>query len=285
MGRASARLSARQHGVVALFQLLDLGVSYETVRSWEAAGRLHRVHRGVYAVGHGALTQKGRWMAAVLAAGEGAVLSHGSAAALWELATDRGVPHTTTPAACRTRRGLRVHHSALPADEVTVRHAIPVTTAARTLLDVAATSSRRELERALRQAEFHRLADREEIDGILGRHPGRRGIAGLRSALGAVRPGEITRSDFEIAFLAFAERHRLPRPAMNFHAPWGEVDAAWPDRRLAVELDGRAAHDTAGAFVRDRERDRAALVAGWRVVRATSLTRALARDMRRLLRA
>jgi len=279
---AVAALAGRQHGVVSRLQLLALGATRHVIEQRIRAGVLHRVHAGVYSVGHRTLTQEGRWLAAVLASGDGAVLSHASAAGLWELAEDRGVPHTTTPSGSRTRRGLRIHHCALQPDEVTVRNGIPVTTPARTLLDLAATSTRKDLERALRQAEFHRRADRDEIDALLCRHPGTRGRARLRAVLSTVRPGERTRSDFEIAFLAFIERHGLPRPLMNYPAPWGEVDAAWPDRKLAVELDGRAAHDNDGGFVRDRERDRAALVAGWRVVRATHLSRALAADLRRL---
>lgn len=283
IGHAVARLAERQHGVVSLLQLLELGLSEDMVARWVAAGRLHRLYQGVYAVGHRTLTREGRWLAAVLASGAGAVLSHASAAGLWELAEDRGVPQTTTPTGSRTRRGLRIHHSAIELDEITVRRGIPVTTPARTLLDLAATCTRRDLERALRQAEFHQRADREEIDNVVRRYPGRRGRARLRVVLTAVRPGEMTKSDFEIAFVAFAERHGLPRPRMNYPAPWGEVDAAWPDLKLAVELDGRAAHDSDGGFVRDRERDRAALLAGWRVVRVTHLTRKLATDLRRLL--
>ena len=282
IGGAVARLAARQHGVVARFQVRQLGASDDAIDRWVRDGRLHRLHAGVYAVGHTAVTQHERWMAAVLASGEGAVLSHASAAGLWDLAADNGVPHTTTSTGRRTRRGLRVHHSSLPPDEVTTRHRIPVTTPARTLLDLAATSTRKDLERAVRQAEFQRRADRDALERLLCRHPGKRGVARLRAVLDAVRPGEITKSDFEIAFLAFAERHRLPRPRTNYPAPWGEVDAAWPDRRLALELDSRRAHDSDGAFVRDRARDREALVAGWRVVRATHLDRGLARQLRAL---
>ena len=277
--RAVARLAGRQHGVVARLQLLALGATRHVIEQRVRQGFLHRVHAGVYAVGHRTLTHEGRWMAAVLASGEGAVLSHQSAAGLWELAVDKGVPHTTTATASETRRGLRIHHCALQRDEVTVRNGIPVTTPARTLLDLATTSNRKDLERALRQAEFHRRADRNQLNLLLGRYPGKRGIARLRSVLSAVRPGEITRSDFEIAFLGFARRYRLPRPEMNYDAPWGEVDAAWPERKLALELDGRRAHDTDDAFVRDRARDREALLAGWRVVRATHLDHVLAQQL------
>ena len=282
IGKAVARLASRQHGVIARFQLLQLGVSDDAIDRWIAAGRLQPLFRGVYAVGHRAVTEAGRWMAAVLASGDGAVLSHASAAALWELARDHGVAHTTTAGYAETRPGLRVHHSRLQDDEVTIRDRIPVTTPARTLLDLAAASTRKDLERALRQAEFHRRVDRDALERLLRRHPGKRGVARLRAVLDAVRPGEITKSDFEIAFLAFAERHRLPRPLTNYPAPWGEVDAAWPELRLALELDSRRAHDSDGAFVRDRARDREALVAGWRVVRATHLDRGLARQLRAL---
>lgn len=269
--------------MVARLQLLELGATRHVIEQRIRAGALHRLHAGAYAVGHRAVTQHGRWLAAVLASGPGAVLSHLSAAGLWELAVDTGVPHTTASTGRRTRRGLRIHHSPLQADEVTIRDGIPVTTPARTLLDLASTPDRQQLERALRQAEYHRRADRDELERLLRRHPGKRGVARLRAILSAVQPGEITRSNFEIAFLGFVRRHRLPRPLTNYQAPWGEVDAAWPEQRLALELDSRRAHDSDGAFVRDRRRDRAALLAGWRVVRATHLDRELAGQLRALI--
>src|SRR3954454_3168618 len=154
----------RQHGVVERQQLVDLGIAERTIARWLAAGRLHEVHRGVYAVGHRRLTQRGRWMAAVLAAGPGTVLSHRPAAALWGLRKSDAVEVTTLR---RIRRpGIRAHQWSLPADERTTRDGIPVTTVARTLLDLAAVVTQHELEHALNEAEYQRRSDLTSLDAL-----------------------------------------------------------------------------------------------------------------------
>jgi very-short-patch-repair endonuclease len=256
-----------------------------------AAGRLHRLHRGVYAVGHQVLADEGRWMAAVLAGGAGAALSHKAAAALWSIRpTQSPGIEVTIPRKVGSRPGLRFHHSYLPADEVTVHAGIPVTTVPRTLFDLAAVVPAGQLRRAVNEAELRRLWDPLSLADLLARHPRRPGAAAIRAAL---RVGaRITRSELEDRFLDFLRRTRLPAPATNvplwLGSRWIEADCVWRQQRLVVELDGYATHRTRAAYESDRARDRALTAAGWRVVRVTwrqlhEEPAALARDLRAAL--
>ena len=171
-----AELADGQHGVVARRQLLALGVGEEAIEVRLRAGRLHRLHRGVYAVGHRVLSREARWMAAVLFAGPDAVLSHRSAAALWGMpAPSSRAIEVTTPRKSRSRGSIHRHFAVLPADEVTTERGIPVTTVPRTLFDLAATSSVDVVEHALRESEYLRLHDRLSLPDLLARYPGRRG--------------------------------------------------------------------------------------------------------------
>ncbi|HWC27566.1 MAG TPA: type IV toxin-antitoxin system AbiEi family antitoxin domain-containing protein, partial [Solirubrobacteraceae bacterium] len=201
-----ARVASLQHGVVALWQLVDLGLSASAVRSRVGAGRLHRAHRGVFAVGHPSLTRDGRLLAAVLACGPSAELSHRAAAGKWELglAGRTWVDVTAPGSRGRRRPGIRVHSAATlhPAD-VTVVDAIPCTTVARTLLDVCEDATRREIERACDRAEARRLLDMRAIEEVLSRANGRRGSGLLRSVLGVHSVGStLTRNELEERFLA-----------------------------------------------------------------------------------
>ncbi len=271
-----ARLAERQHGVVARAQLLELGLGRDAIGHRLDCGRLHPLHRGIYAVGHRALTREARWIAAVLASGSAAVLSHRSAAALWGLRVASGTRADVTVARrLRARTGIAAHHAVLPADEVTVVRGIAVTTPPRTLLDLAAVVAPRHLERAVNDAEVLRLADALSLEQLVLRHPRRRGIAALRRILAHGRIGAtVTRSELEDRFLAFLDRAGLPRPEVNAalelaHGHWIEADSLWRAQRLVVELDGYASHATRTAFEHDRSRDRALQAAGWRVVRVT----------------
>lgn len=270
-----AALAARQHGTVARRQLYALGLSDDAIDRRIAAGRLHRIHRGVYAVGHKRLTLRGRWMAAVLAAGPGAVLSHRSAAALHglrrtapatiEVTTRRTPPRTTSFVARRSQ---------LQPDETEDVDGIPVTTVARTCLDLGATTTTHEVEQALREAEYLRLADATGISELLVRYPGRRGTANVRAALARLgeAPGR-TRSDFEDLFLRRLDDARIRRPELNaaifVDSPPYEVDCLWRRERIIVELDSYQAHGTRSRFESDRERDRKLALAGYRVIRMT----------------
>ncbi|HSD79418.1 MAG TPA: type IV toxin-antitoxin system AbiEi family antitoxin domain-containing protein [Solirubrobacteraceae bacterium] len=291
---AIAALAGRQHGVVARAQLADLGLRRRAIGHRLDCGRLHPVHRGVYAVGHRALSRESAWMAAVLAGGPGAVLSHRSAAALWGVRdTSRTRAEVVVPRARRSRARLEFHLVVLPPDEVTVWRGIPVTTPPRTLLDLAAVVPRRQLARAVDEAEVRRLTDRLSLADLVARYPGRRGVGALRRLLDEGRVGlTITRSELEERFLAFLAGAGLPRPAVNvplqLAGAWVEADCVWHRARLVVELAGYAAHGTRSAFERDRARDRMLQAAGWRVVRITwrqlrDEPRAIAAELRVLL--
>jgi hypothetical protein len=286
-----AGLATRQHGVVARRQLIALGVTGHGVKWRLATGRLHQVHRGVYAVGHMRLTREARWMAAVLAGGKGAVLSHKAAAGLWGLLPAPAKAEVTVARVLRRRDAIVFHFGRLPADEITHHDDVPVTTVARTLLDIAAARNPRLFERALNEAEYRRLYDEVGLSALIARYPDRRGVPLIRSRLANLIG--ITRLELEECFIAFVDSFALARPELNVPlelAPgrWIEVDCLWHDARLIVELDSRAAHATSSRFDSDRERDRLLAVAGWRVVRVTwahlrDAPERLAADLRRLL--
>jgi very-short-patch-repair endonuclease len=280
--RAVAELAARQHGVVGRAQLEALGLSGRMIFRRLERGALHPVHRGVYAVGHASLTSRGRLLAAVLCGGRGSVLSHRSAARLWNLRPWRGRVEVTAPRSVERRDGLVFHRSTLPADEVTTRDGIPVTTVARTLLDLAACVPAAELERAAAAAEARRLADHASLGALVERYPGRRGIRAARWLVGEAGASGETKSALEERFLRLLDRAGLQRPRLNATLEAGgrlmEVDCLWADRRLVVELDGRAFHESRVGFDRDRDRDRVLAAAGWTVIRVT--WRSLDRDRR-----
>jgi very-short-patch-repair endonuclease len=270
--RTLAALAGAQHGVVARAQLLTLGFTPRRVEHRVRAGRLHVLHRGVYAVGHRALTIEGRWMAAVMATN--AVLSHASAAAAWDLRrVGSGAIHVTVPgwAGRKRRAGIRVHRSTtLVPEETTTHRGIPITTPARTLIDLATTLKGRPLEQALDRAELLRLVDFAELATALADHPGRPGSPSLQAQLSRYTAGStVTRSELEEAFLRLCEDHAISRPATNTRIEGREVDFAWRDAGLIVEVDGYEFHRTPTAFEDDRERDVTLTVAGWRVMRFT----------------
>jgi very-short-patch-repair endonuclease len=277
--------------VVTRWQLIDLGLHPRAIDRRIAAGRLHVLHPGVYAVGDRALPTLGRLAAAVYASGRDAVASHRSAAALHGIRPHDGWPEVTARPGTRKHRDIRIRRAVLQPDEVTLVHGIPVTTVARTLLDLDAQI----VEKAVRQAEFLGVFDLAEVSRLLERYPRRRGTARLRKAVRAAADSEVrTRSDMEDAFHALALDANLRRPEMNGTVALDEItieaDAVWRDAKLIVELDSRQAHLTMSAFETDRERDRAAALEGWVVIRITwrQLTeqrRRLIRDVRRLLEA
>jgi very-short-patch-repair endonuclease len=268
-----AALAERQHGVVATRQLASLGLPQRAVSHRVAAGRLHRVHRGVYAVGHSVLTVNGRRMAAVLAGGPGAVLSHASAAALWEIrpsAAARIDVSVRTPGGRAKRPGLRIHRTpTLRADEITEHQGIRVTTPARTLLDLAATLSRRALERALDEAEIKELYDLASLDAMARTHAGERGAAQLTQALAHDGEPTLTDSELEELMRALCDEHHLPRPKQQAWVAGLRVDFFFAAARLVVETDGYRYHRTRRAFERDRERDAILARAGYRTLRFT----------------
>jgi very-short-patch-repair endonuclease len=272
--RAIAELAGRQWGVVSLGQLQALGLGTRAVQQRAAAGRLVRVHRGVYAVGHGVLGSEGRYLAAVLACGPGAVLSHRSAAAHWGLlGTDQTRVDVTAPISRAGRPGIRLHRArSLDARDTTTHEAIPITTVPRTLLDLAATTRAEQLERAFAQALTLRIYDHTAITDVLARANGHRGKRRLAAA--TAREPKHTKSDWEDRMLALIRRTQLPEPLVNHTliAPdHGSctVDFSWPQHELVVETDSWRFHGNRAAYEQDRARDAALQAAGYRVVRFT----------------
>ena len=270
LDEAIAALADAQYGVVAYRQLLEVGLGEDGIAARLRTGRLHRVHRGVHSVGHRSLRPEGYWTAAVLACGPGAVLSHRSAAALWALRSGAGAAvDVTVPSngGRHRRRGIRIHRSRrLAPEEVTVELGIPVTTVARTLLDLADVLQAHGLKRAVAEAEYRGLFDLMALSAVVDRNPGRRGATLIRAI--DARP-QRTRSDLEERFLDLVDRYGLPRPTAGLFVAGHETDFAWPRAKLIVETDGHAAHRTEEAFEADRLRDRETLRAGFRTIRLT----------------
>ena len=267
-------LAARQHGVVSRPQLLELGLTDDRIRSSIRGGGLHRVHSGVYAVGYRADTREARWMAAVLACGPNAALSHFDAAALWAIHDLLGPRVHVLTRWNRRGAGLWVHRARrLHPDDLTVERGIPVTSVARTLVDLTQLLGRDRLLRAMREAEFKRLLDHDALDAAVRRARGRRNITVLRAALVQHRPGQIVRDELEHRFLELIRRAGIPPPETNVKVKTKRrsytVDCLWRAEGVAVELDGRAAHAPPAAFERDRERDAALSASGLRPVRFT----------------
>ncbi len=267
---AIARIAECQHGVASLAQLVDLGLSMDAVHKRGAAGRLHRIHQGVYAVGHPRLSLDGKRMAAVLACGPGAVLSYRDAAALHGLRDDNSPKFDVTSSIRTGRRkpGIRIHSGATitPGDVTTVRN-IPCTGVPRTLLDLADVVNQRQVERAIDRAEALGLFDLSAIQALLDRSPGRRGAPRLRRAIAA--DPVFTRTEIEELMYGICRRANLPRPEGNYSIGKYTADFAFVGQRLIAETDGRATHLTTLAFEHDRLRDRELLLQGWRTVRFT----------------
>jgi Transcriptional regulator, AbiEi antitoxin len=267
-----AELARRQHGVVSLRQMVDrLGYSRSAVTRAAAAGRLHRVYRGVYAVGHTDLSSYGECLAAVLACGQRALLSHHSAAWLWGIARWSPVPISVTVLSPRAPRPpIRLHHArALAADDRDEIDRIPVMSVPRTALDLAATLRANWLLRLLERAEELRLFDLRHFEDLLARSRGHPGAGRLHRALEVYRPAPFTRSDTERLLRELMIDAGLPRPITGFVEAGYELDFYWPDLRFAVELDLYETHGSRQAFERDRERQEDLKLEGVEMVRIT----------------
>jgi hypothetical protein len=269
-----SELAAAQFGVVSFAQLRAAGLGRGAVEKAVLARRLLRVHTGVFALGHTSLKVEGRRLAAVLACGAGAVLSHRSAAAHWGLlATEQTRIDVTAPRSRDGVPGIRLHTSrCLDAHDSTTHEAIPVTSVARTLLDLAATVPESRLERALAQAERLQLYDHRAITDVMARTNGHRGRRALARAIRETP--HLTRSELEVAFRELVRRAGLPEPLANFildapDHPGLEVDFYFPTDNLVVETDGWETHRTKAAFQSDRRKDAALTCAGHRVMRFT----------------
>lgn len=283
---AIAGLAKRQFGIVSRAQLLALGLGRGAIEHRVRRKRLHPVFRGVYSLVPGKLGREALWMAAVLAAGPAAALSHWSGAALWAMRSGSGpIPHVTSPLRRQSRPGLKVHCAQLPGDEVTVEQGIPVTVPARVVLDLAPHARPAVLQRMLEKIERLRLYRGSSVAELVDRYPRRAGTPKLKDLIN--RPLPFTRSDLEAHFLSLIDSWGLPRPDINTNIAGHEVDTAWRDKRIIVELDTFETHGSSFAFERDRRRDRALQAAGWTVIRVTGEQleeRALRADLAALLR-
>jgi len=262
---------------VSYAQLLDLGLSADAVAERARAGWLHRIHKGVYAVGRRELTLRGRWMAATLAVGHGTLLSHRDAGALRNLCSPGSGPiHVTVPGdgGRLHRKGITVHRSATlaprPPEAI---DAIPVTGVGRTLIDIASVSSRRVVERAFDEAEQQRILDLKDLQHELAISARRRGTGATRAILAEHLVGStLTRNKLEEAFLACCARAGVPMPeevnadiVLSDGGPPVQGDFTWWTRRLVIETDGFASHSTRRGMTRDRQKARRLRRAGWRV--------------------
>lgn len=262
--------------MVSYRQLVALGFGPGAIKTRAANGRLHRLFRGVYAVGHVPRTQEARWIAAVIAAGPGAVLSHLDAARLWGIYDGRGprIHVTTTTRSPRSLGGIVAHRSRrLDADDVTTKDGIPVTTVARTLVDLGDMLPDDRVRRAIREAAYLRLVDPTALEAALERGRGRRNLRALREAVARGIDRGVVRSELEHRFLELVRHAGLPAPETNVRVETKrrvhEVDCLWRAQHVVVELDGRAAHALADAFEHDRERDASLSAIGLRPLRYT----------------
>jgi very-short-patch-repair endonuclease len=262
------RLVRRQHGVIARRQLLALGYSDHAIDHRVAKGRLHLIHRGVYAVGRRELTQLGRFMAAVLSCGDDAVLSHDSAAALWGIRPHRPGPiHVSVPASASPRRpGIRVHRRAML--DVMRRHGIPVTSPASTLVDIAVRIDRAELERAVNEAANEDLIDPEALRAATEDMRGHAGVRVLQKLLD-IHTYEVTDSRLEQRFPRIVRGSGVAMPKTQRHLEGGRVDFFWPGRELIVEVDSLRYHRTPAQQAADRLRDQKQAAAGLTPLRFT----------------
>jgi very-short-patch-repair endonuclease/predicted transcriptional regulator of viral defense system len=264
-------LVRRQHGVIDHRQLVDLGYSRRAIEHRLRLGRLHCLFRGVYAVGRFEISTLGRLMAAVLACGDGAFVSHDSAAALCRIRSKHpqvihvSVPWPRNP--CHP--GIRVHRRrTFDPRHLTVHQGIPVTTPTVTLVDLATQLGRDSLEAAINEADKQHLIDPEALRAALAAFPALPGAARLRATLDA-RTFTLTDSELERRFLPIARRAGLPRPQTQVPLNGFRVDFFWPELGLVVETDGLRYHRTPAQQANDRLRDQVHTAAGLTPVRFT----------------
>jgi very-short-patch-repair endonuclease len=272
-GRAARlwSLAERQHGVISRAQLLDLGFHPQAIKHRIAKGRLHPLARGVYAVGRPQVTRHGRWMAAVLSCGPDAALSHGSAAALWEIGGERlGRTEVSVRAPSpRRRSGIVVHRRAqLNSTELAARDGIPVTAPVRTLVDIATYLGHNRLEAAINEADKRGLTNPEELRSAVGNLSGQRGVGAVREVLDR-RTFALTDSELERRFLPIVRQAGLPVPRTQCAVNGFRVDFYWPALGLLVETDGLRYHRTPAQQAADRVRDQAHAAAGLTPLRFT----------------
>ena len=268
-----AELAGLQHGVIARWQLLALGLGEGAIDHRVRTGRLHPIHRGVYAVGHPRLGPLGRFIAAVLACGEGALLSHRSAGHMWNLKTGGSRIEVTTESSGRSgpERVLLHETRLIHPDDRARLDGIPVTSLARTLVDLASVLDATRTARAFEQAERNRQLDVTSLTAACDRAPTKRGVGVLRALIAERRTPADTRSALEQEFIERLRAAGLPLPVCNVMVESYMVDALWPEHRLIVELDGFAFHDrTRRDFDNQRIRRNHLQLAGYTVAELTA---------------
>lgn len=266
------RVAGRQHGVISGRQLRKMGLSRDAIRHRVRSKRLHPQLRGVYAVGRPRVSDEGRWMAAVLACGDGAVLSHFSAAALMRIGAERDAIEVSVPGSShRVRAGIRVHRrAALRSGDVGEFKRIPVTSPALTIIDMASdfSSPKSVVERAINEADKYDLITPHDLRTALDAHPSVGGVDRLRVMLDR-RTFRLTREELERRFLPLARGAGLPTPQTRQWVNGFEVDFYWPELRFVIETDGLRYHRTPAEQARDRVRDQAHTAAGLTQLRFT----------------
>jgi predicted transcriptional regulator of viral defense system len=273
-GLEVARLAARQSGIVTFSQLLAAGLTRHRIADLGRNGGLHRLHRGVYAVGHRKVTRDGWLTAALLAVGPGSFLSHQTAAALHALKTLnlRQIHVTAVGPAPRTRNGLVIHRTRNPPirGELTTINGLTVSTVPRLFIELAATETQGELTRLITVAVRKRAFSHDNLERALERHATHRGIADLKAAYAAYRPRPNRKSDLELAFDELLEQYpEIPEPLRNVESEVGELDYYWPEYNVVLELDGRPYHVAVQDIERDRLKDAKLLTQGIRPLRIT----------------
>lgn len=267
--RAFSALANRQHGVISRRQLIGGGLGVRTISRRVEAGQLHQLHRGVYLFGDGRVNRRAEWIAAVLACGDGALLSHRSAGALWGIVRPRRGSIDVTSAIGRQRPGIAVHEGAICNEDRSKVDRIPVTSLARTLFDFAEVEDEDGLWRAAEEADRLRLLRVPELEAVCARCPGRRALRPIRRLIDAVRMPEDIQSALEDRVLDLCREYDLPLPTSGATVLGREVDAFWPAQKLMVEADSWEFHGHRNAFERDRTRDAAMQVEGYHVIRLT----------------
>lgn len=266
-----SQLAERQHGVIAGWQLDPLGITDSALHRRLRAGHLHRLHRGVYALGHRKLTTRGRWLAAVLACGPLAALSHVAAAALWGLRQPPPGPIDVTAPVKHRQRGIRAHTSrSMSPEDMTTIDGIPVTSLERTVLDQAAVLSHQRLRSMLENLQRRELLDATRLRSVLDRNRGHRGHKRLATALEALHDeAPFTQSEAERRFLELIRAAGLPEPQVNVLVAGELVDFYWPEHKLVIEIDGYGFHRSRRSFESDRRRDIKLGLVGCRTARIT----------------
>jgi hypothetical protein len=267
-----ARLGTHQHGVITHDQLLDAGAKPGAIKRLARSGALHRLHRGVYAVGHLALAPMAREVAALLACGDGALISHRSAAYLWGLvdSAPREVDVTLVGRQRRPKRGIRIHRvSGIDDRDVRRKGGLWLTSPARTLIDLAAAAGDSELDRLVAEARVQGLLSKGALEAALERAGRRPGTARMRAFLRSEGGPALTRSEAERRMRRLLREARLAQPKANIRAAGYSVDFLWAGQRVIVEVDGYKYHGHRRAFERDRRKDMALRDGGYEVIRIT----------------